>query len=233
MRAPDAFDYGQGFDGCAARTGPLIMRKTLFALSLACAAFAVAAAQSGRRPVAPPAPTTPAAEAAPVAPSRGTPAAATPADERLPEVLMKRELRSLEKGSFRLSDFGGKVLVVNLWASWCGPCRREIPDFEEIRRDYSGRGVEFVGLTTENPRTDEGRVREFLRDVKFGFRLGWADRETALALMKGRQTIPQTYVISADGNVVMHMRGYGAQRGVAMLRGAIDRALETKTADAR
>lgn len=211
------------------------MRKTLFALSLACAAFAVAAAQSGRRPVAPPAPppaTATETAPTPAAPSRGTPAA-TPAYDKLPEVLMKRELRSLEKGSFRLSDFGGKVLVVNLWASWCGPCRREIPDFEEIRRDYSGRGVEFVGLTTENPRTDEGRVREFLRDVKFGFRLGWADRETALALMNGRQTIPQTYVISADGSVVMHMRGYGAARGVAMLRGALDRALETKTADAR
>lgn len=208
------------------------MRKTLFALSLACAAFAVTAAQSGRRPVAPPAPATPLrGTPAPDVPSRVTPSA-TPADERLPEVLMKRELRSLEKGSFRLSDFGGKVLVVNLWASWCGPCRREIPDFEEIRKDYSGRGVEFVGLTVENQRTDEGRVREFLRDVKFGFRLGWADRETALALMKGRQTIPQTYVISADGIVVMHLRGYGAQRGVAMLRGAIDRALETKTADA-
>lgn len=209
------------------------MRKTLFALTLACAAFAIAAAQSGRRPVAPPAPPTPLhGTPAPDVPSRAT-SAATPADDRLPDVLMKRELRSLEKGSFRLSDFGGKVLVVNLWASWCGPCRREIPDFEEIRRDYSGRGVEFVGLTTENPSTDEGRVREFLRDVKFGFRLGWADRETAMALMKGRQTIPQTYVISADGSVVMHMRGYGAQRGVAMLRGAIDRALEAKTADAR
>ena len=210
------------------------MRKTLFALSLACAAFAAAAAQSGRRPVAPPAPPTPAAvtEPTPAVPSRGTPTL-TPAYDKLPEVLMKRELRSLEKGSFRLSDFGGKVLVVNLWASWCGPCRREIPDFEEIRRDYSGRGVEFVGLTTENPRTDEGRVRAFLRDVKFGFRLGWADRETALALMNGRQTIPQTYVIGADGSVRLHMRGYGAERGVSMLRDAIDRALDTATADAR
>jgi thiol-disulfide isomerase/thioredoxin len=210
------------------------MRKTLFALSLACAATAFAAAQSGRRPVAPPAPQTPAAETAP-APALPTRTAPTvpPAYDKLPELLMKRELRSLEKGSFRLSDFGGKVLVVNLWASWCGPCRREIPDFEEVRRDYSGRGVEFVGLTTENPRTDEGRVRAFLRDVKFGFRLGWADRETAIALMNGRQTIPQTYVIGADGSVRLHMRGYGAERGVSMLRNALDRALETKTADAR
>ncbi|HKG13553.1 MAG TPA: TlpA disulfide reductase family protein [Pyrinomonadaceae bacterium] len=209
------------------------MRKTLFALSLACAAFAVAAAQSGRRPVAPPAsPPAAASEPTPPAPSHDTPAG-TPAYDKLPDVLLKRELRSIEKGSFRLADFGGKVLVVNLWASWCGPCRSEIPDFEEVRRDYAGRGVEFVGLTTENPRTDEGRVRAFLRDVKFGFRLGWADRETALALMKGRHVIPQTLVIAPDGAVVLHMRGYGSGRGASMLRGAIDRALETSAADAR
>jgi thiol-disulfide isomerase/thioredoxin len=148
--------------------------------------------------------------------------------------LMKRELQSLDKGSFHLSDFGGKVLVVNLWASWCGPCRREIPDFEEVRGDYSGRGVEFVGLTVENSRTDSGRVRQFLRDVKFGFRLGWADRDTALVLMRGRNTIPQTYVLGRDGRILLHIRGYGAARGVEMLRAAIDRGLgEATTADAR
>lgn len=204
------------------------MRKTLFALSLACAATAVAAAQSGRKPVAPPQPP----PASTPAPERYSPAA-TPTYDKLPEELLKRELRSIEKGSFRLADFGGKVLVVNLWASWCGPCRREIPDFEEVRRDYSARGVEFVGLTTEDPRTDSARVKQFLRDVKFGFRLGWADRETADALMKGRRVIPQTLVITPDGHIVLHLRGYGRERGVSMLRDAIDLALEETTADAR
>lgn len=207
------------------------MRKTLFALSLACAATAFAAAQSGRRPVAPPA--TGAEPASTPAPERHTPAV-TPTYDKLPEELLKRELHSIDKGSFRLADFGGKVLVVNLWASWCGPCRSEIPDFEEVRRDYSGRGVEFVGLTTEDPRTDSARVKQFLRDVKFGFRLGWADRETAAALMKGRRVIPQTLVVTQDGHVVLHLRGYGRERGVSMLRDAIDLALEeATTADAR
>lgn len=205
------------------------MRKTLFALSLACAAFAVASAQSGRRPVAPPQP----APAEPASTPKNYSPAATPKYDKLPEDLMNRELRSLEKGSFRLSDFGGKVLVINLWASWCGPCRSEIPDFEEVRRDYTGRGVEFIGLTTEDPRTDSARVKQFLRDVKFGFRLGWADRETAVALMKERRVIPQTFVITPDGHVVLHMRGYSRERGVSMLRNAIDLVLETTAADAR
>ena len=210
------------------------MRRTLLAFSLAVACTA-AAAQSGRRPVAPPAPETPAAptQEPDASSERDAPAPPRPASEPLPEGLLKRELRSLDKGSFRLADFGGKVLVVNLWASWCGPCRREIPDFEGVRKDYEGRGVEFVGLTTENPRTDEGRVRQFLRDVKFGFRLGWADPETAIALMNGRHTIPQTYVLAPGGRVLLHMRGYGAARGVAMLRSAIERGLEPAPSVAR
>jgi thiol-disulfide isomerase/thioredoxin len=210
------------------------MRKTLLALSLA-AACTAAAAQSGRKPVAPPSPPAPETPAAP-APEPDAPPQSQPQSvelQALPESLLARELRSLDKGSFRLADFDGKVLVVNLWASWCGPCRREIPDFEEVRKGYEGRGVEFVGLTTENPRTDEGRVRQFLRDVKFGFRLGWADRETAVALMNGRHTIPQTYVLAPDGRVLLHMRGYGAARGVAMLRAAIERGLEPGSAAAR
>jgi thiol-disulfide isomerase/thioredoxin len=211
------------------------MRKTLLAVSLAFAfAVAAAAAQSGRRPAAPAQPQ-PAAEPAAPAPERASPPLTQqqPSLQTLPESVFSRELQSLDKGSFRLADFGGKVLVVNLWASWCGPCRREIPDFEEVRKDYAGRGVEFVGLTTESPRTDAERVRQFVRDVKFGFRLGWADRETAIALMNGRLTIPQTYVLDGEGRVLLHLRGYGARRGAEMLRDAIDRGLGAQSAASR
>ncbi len=212
------------------------MKKT-FPLLLFAALAAHAAAQSGRRittpPPAEPQAEAPSTEAAPAA-ARGP---STSAEfTTLPESVLKRELQSLDRGSFRLSDFGGKVLVVNLWATWCGPCRAEIPEYERVRKDYAARGVEFVGLTTEDPRTSAERVRQFLREVKFGFRLAWADRETALALMNGRNSIPQTYVIAADGTVVRHWRGYASGgRSSAMLRDALERALSgsARAADAR
>ncbi|HYY94904.1 MAG TPA: TlpA disulfide reductase family protein [Pyrinomonadaceae bacterium] len=213
------------------------MKKT-FPLLLFAALAAHAAAQSGRRITPPPPPAEPQAEAPSTEAAPATTRAPSTNAEftTLPESVLKRELQSLDRGSFRLSDFGGKILVVNLWATWCGPCRAEIPEYERVRKDYAARGVEFVGLTTEDPRTSAERVRQFLREVKFGFRLAWADRETALALMNGRNSIPQTYVIAADGTIVRHWRGYASGgRSSAMLRDALERALSgaARDADAR
>lgn len=139
----------------------------------------------------------------------------------LPDSLLKRSLQSLDNSSFRLGDFSGKVIVVNLWASWCGPCRREVPDYENVRKEFAGRNVEFIGLTTEDPRTSGKRVREFVRKLNFGFRLGWADDATARTLSNGSRAIPQTLVIAPDGRVVSHWEGYARGHSVERLRSAI------------
>ena len=154
------------------------------------------------------------------------PAAAAPL-VLLPESLREREIKGLGTGSFRLSDFQGKVVVINLWASWCGPCRREVPEYEKVRKEYAGKEVEFVGLTTEDPRVASQHVGEFLKAVKFGFRLGWADRELARTLMNGRNSIPQTLVIDGQGRVVKHWSGYSPGRSGDRLRQTLDHALLT------
>jgi thiol-disulfide isomerase/thioredoxin len=143
----------------------------------------------------------------------------------LPESIFKRQLQSLDKGSFRLADFAGSIIVLNLWATWCGPCRMEVPEYEQVRREYAGRRVEFIGLTTEDPRTSSNRVKQFARDFNFGFRLAWADREMALTLMNGRNTIPQTLVIAPDGRIIGHWRGYSPNSSRERLRQTLKRAL--------
>ena len=201
------------------------MRKT-FPFVLLAGAFALsAAAQSGRRGISPP-PQSPQIVPAMEPPVRSQPerAPAMPELSSLPDNLLNRQLRALDKGSFSLADFSGKVVVVNIWASWCGPCRREVPEYEKVRKAYAGRSVEFIGLTTEDPRTSSDKVRQFARDFNFGFRLGWADRETAMTLMNGRNAIPQTLVIAPDGRVVSHWTGYGGQSR-ERLRDAIEHAL--------
>src|SRR6185369_15056864 len=127
--------------------------------------------------------------------------------------------------NFRLADFHGKVIVINLWASWCGPCRREIPEYEKVRKSYEGRNVEFVALTTEDPRESADNVNKFLRQVDFGFRLGWAESEMARFLMNGRGAVPQTFVIDPNGRVVKQWSGYAPGRSGDRLTDAIDQAL--------
>jgi thiol-disulfide isomerase/thioredoxin len=207
-----------------------VSMKKIFLLLLIALFVAVSAqAQSGRRVKTPP-------PAPPVLPSSQEP----PEDETeerplassssallvLPQSLLKRELRSLDKGSFRLSDFTDSIMVVNLWATWCGPCRSEVPEYERVRKQFAGRRVEFIALTTEDPRDASDRVKQFARDFKFGFRLGWADRETALFLMNGRNVIPQTLVIAPGGRVISHWRGYARGENGDRLRETLERALE-------
>jgi thiol-disulfide isomerase/thioredoxin len=140
--------------------------------------------------------------------------------------VLERRIRTLDNNHFRLADFENKVLVINLWASWCGPCRREVPEYENIRKEYSGREVEFIGLTTEDPAASSEQVNKFVRQTNFGFLLGWADRELARTLMNGERGIPQTIVIDSKRNIVNHWVGYARGRSGNRLRQAIENALK-------
>ena len=193
----------------------------LLLFAAACTVYAVP--QSGRRiatrtaaPIQPPANPEPE-----IAQPKPAPAVLT----FLPERMRERRIRSLDNNYFRLADFEGKVLVINLWASWCGPCRREVPEYEVIRKDYSGRSVEFIGLTTEDPAAASEQVNKFVQKTNFGFLLGWADRELAATLMNGRRSIPQTLVIDTNGNIINHWVGYAPGKSGDRLREAIDSAL--------
>ena len=208
--------------------------KRIFLLILLAALAAIAAAQSGRRVTNPPSQPAPPIQAPIWSQPEPTPSAAREEARgelvALPESLRNRPLMSLDKSTFRLADFEGKVIVVNLWASWCGPCRMEVPEYEKVRKAYVGRDVEFIALTTEDPRTTSDRVKQFVREFNFRFRVGWADRETAMTLMNGRGSIPQTLVIAADGRVVSHWRGYSRSQGGDRLRETIERALSQTSA---
>lgn len=187
-----------------------------------------ATAQSGRKlknPPPPPPPSPPADESlrtesdeVPLGPI-GTGA--------LPEALLNHKLQAIDDSTFRLADFNGKVVVINLWATWCGPCRREVPDYEKVRKEYVGRQVEFIALTTEDPIAARDKVQKFARDFHFGFRIGWADRETAHVLMNGRNGIPQTLVLGTDGHVLTRWVGYSVQHSSDRLRAAINQGLST------
>lgn len=200
------------------------MKRLLLLLLFAAACATFALPQSGRRvatrtapPVQPPLnpePEIPRPKPAPVVLTF------------LPEKILERSIRTLDNNRFRLADFPGKVLVINLWASWCGPCRREVPEYEAVRRDFQGRDVEFIALTPEDPAEATQQVNKFVRQTGFSFRLGWADRELARTLMNGRGAIPQTLVIDTNGSVIGHWVGYARGSSGDRLRELLDGALK-------
>ena len=149
--------------------------------------------------------------------------------ETVPALVWDTEIQSVDGATFRLSDFKDKVVVLDLWATWCGPCRQEIPHLVDLQNEYGGKGVEVIGLTTESPQSDAEKVRDFAKEFKINYRPGYARADVAQTLMNGVYSIPQTFVIAPGGRIVTKFRGFSNQLP-PMIRSAIDKASE-KTGD--
>ena len=149
--------------------------------------------------------------------------------ETVPALVWNTEIQAVDGSAFRLSDYKDKVVVLDIWATWCGPCRLEIPHLVDLTNEYKGKGVEVIGLTTESPKTDAEKVRDFAREFNINYRLGWARADVAMTLMNGNASIPQTFVIAPGGRIITKFRGF-SDRIPDMIRAAIDKANE-KTGD--
>ncbi len=96
------------------------------------------------------------------------------------------------------SDFGGRLLVLNFWATWCPPCIEEMPSLDEFQRKLAGSGVVVVGVSVD---TDEQAYRQFLQKAKVSF-LTSRDPAAEISAEYGTFKFPETYVIDSRGRVV-------------------------------
>ncbi|HYE16201.1 MAG TPA: TlpA disulfide reductase family protein [Pyrinomonadaceae bacterium] len=148
-----------------------------------------------------------------------------PETRRAPNPILDTDLQLLDGGTFRLAEYDGRVVVLNFWATWCGPCRSEIPHLVEMNGEYKGRGVEFIGLSTEEPLTAREKVRNFAAQYRMDYRLGFSERQWAARLMQDKTNIPQLFVLR-DGRVLNRFIGFNDARP-QQLRDAIEQALKT------
>jgi thiol-disulfide isomerase/thioredoxin len=142
----------------------------------------------------------------------------------LPEVALA-PLKDVNGASFKLADFFGKVTVVNFWATWCGPCRREIPELITLHKEFQSRGVEVIGLTSEDPVASVEKVRKFVQDFQIDYRIGWASDQVAAPLMQGRTAIPQIFIISPDARILKRFVGFSPAY-MSELKQALEDALK-------
>ena len=103
--------------------------------------------------------------------------------------------RLLDGATFDLADNRGKVVLVNVWASWCTPCRQEMPALDSYYRQHRDQGLVLVALSMDDPR-DAAKVRELTRDHAFGVGLA---RDADLAGYGRIWRLPVTFVVGRDG----------------------------------
>ena len=146
----------------------------------------------------------------------------------LPRLVLDAENPAATGAPIKLANYSGKVLLVNLWATWCGPCRIETPELVKLHKEFHSRGVEMIGLSTEDPEASEDSVSNFVRQYKVDYQIGWATREVALTLMQGRTAIPQSFIIARDGRIVKRFIGFNPQTTPGQLKQALEEALVEK-----
>ncbi|HSQ23625.1 MAG TPA: redoxin family protein [Pyrinomonadaceae bacterium] len=155
-----------------------------------------------------------------------------PAAVPLPQGLRETSVQTIEGQAIKLSDYADKVVVLNIWATWCGPCRLEMPELVKISNEYKTRGLVVIGLaTTYNEQNDPERVKNFVKAQNIPYKIIWDDGTLAGPLVQavqGRSVIPQSFVIDRGGRIVKHFSGFNVTQTPQFMRQAIEDALNDK-----
>jgi thiol-disulfide isomerase/thioredoxin len=122
----------------------------------------------------------------------------------------------------RLSDHQGEVVVLDFYATWCPPCRDEIPHLASLQTRFGREGLKIIGLNVGGEE-DRPAIPEFVKTLGVNYTLGYPTIETVDLLMGANSAIPQTFVFNRNGELLRHFIGYDA---------SVRHELETTVAEA-
>jgi peroxiredoxin len=114
-------------------------------------------------------------------------------------------LQDLQGNTIELSSMKGKVLIIDFWATWCGPCKQEVPNLVSLQAKYRDKGLQIVGLSLDQGGASE--VKPFADEHDVNYTMLIADEKTARAY-GGVSMIPTTFVVDRNGVVVKRFLGY-------------------------
>lgn len=130
----------------------------------------------------------------------GTTLAAAKLDKTAPDFTLKQKTG----GNFRLSEHRGEVLFINFWASWCGPCRQEMPILDELHSRYRSAGFKVVGITIDE---DRSKADAMLKKIPVTFPVLY-DAESSVSELFDVDAMPTSILVDRSGKMRFLHRGY-------------------------
>ena len=135
------------------------------------------------------------------------------------------ELKDVDGKIVHISDFKGKAVLLDFWATWCGPCKIEIPWFIDFQRKYKDKGLVVLGVAMD----DEGwkAVKPFVTEMKVNYRVVMGNDQTA-DLYGGVEALPTTFILDRDGKIAKTHVGLSSKED---FEDEIEKILEPPAAD--
>ena len=133
--------------------------------------------------------------------------------------------------SVTLSDFRGKVVLLNIWATWCAPCKEEMPSMQRLRAEIEDDGFQILAVSIDQPPVDYdpanplgGRLRAFADSLELTFTI-LHDASGEISLNYQTSGVPESFVVDRDGTIVRRITGptaWDADQNVALIRGLLE-----------
>jgi thiol-disulfide isomerase/thioredoxin len=129
----------------------------------------------------------------------------------VPSGIMQADIKDLDGNIYKLEDKKGKVVLVDLWATWCGPCVAAMPELVALQEKYKDKDFEIIGLDTDDESPEQ--IKAFAQTKKLNYPLGYADAKLMSEFFKVTrlQAIPQSILINRNGKMVGIFPGGGSR----------------------
>ncbi len=137
------------------------------------------------------------------------------------------QLKDINGQTVKLSDFRGKAVVLNFWATWCPPCKVEIPWFEDLQNRYGNQGLVVVGVALDDASDKE--IADFAKEMKMNYPVLLGKEETS-DLYGGVEALPTTFYIDRNGKILSSVPGLVDRKEI---EDNIVKALNTKVESAK